>query len=597
MAAAFPRPDVYFFRHLSCRGEARPGWGGSLAAVDASVKEEKPVRVKLHVSTGRVADGTITLDTDPLKGGPAKIVVQAQGSNLFGLVKRKFQHVFRVGELERSRSTHTVFLLRSIKQLAKGNDAMKEEILARSLSLVHKDEAVDMTFANREECDRLGEWIDAKWSVSMIQKSFRGNSRIALALQGKERGGSDGGSAALEDDDEGHREREGVGMVDGAGFGRLPTLDRAAKMKLQDDLLDGVHVAYHDLSLRGYRSNSSPRRLRYDCESKAGLIFLEPSFEGDGPTIIQPISTLIQVGGGPSAFGLTASLLRATADKKEQRAKAVSLVFSERSVDITCGSEEDATELVLYFSEVKGFTRAKPPSQDLDLTPLPMRAAPAPAPALVAAAARSAAGAGESEALPDSVSKETWRDLGAISGGAGVGGHRGEHSPARQVAGRAGAAAGAAVHSADPTREKGMDPSFSTRFRSGYRVGDGDEDAELERQASAASGFSAASSLLGAGTHAHRHGNKSNAAPATETDEAALLEKQASAASGFGASPSLRMITSPASPSGGDGGRGGGGNGNGRSSITQHRMWTTHQGTTSAAAAAAAAASEEASDA
>ncbi|CAM9673356.1 unnamed protein product, partial [Hapterophycus canaliculatus] len=129
--------------------------------------QEKPVRVKLHVSAGRVADGTISLDTDPREGGPAQLVVQAHGSNLFGLVKREFQHVFEVGELERSRSTHTAFLLRSIKQLAKGNEAMKEEILARSLSLVHRNEAVDMTFATREECDKLGEWIDAKWSVSM----------------------------------------------------------------------------------------------------------------------------------------------------------------------------------------------------------------------------------------------------------------------------------------------------------------------------------------------------------------------------------------------------------------------------------------------
>lgn len=41
-------------------------------------------------------------------------------SNLFGLVKRETRHVFEVGELERSRSTHTTFLLRSIKHLAKG---------------------------------------------------------------------------------------------------------------------------------------------------------------------------------------------------------------------------------------------------------------------------------------------------------------------------------------------------------------------------------------------------------------------------------------------------------------------------------------------
>lgn len=43
------------------------------------VLQEKPVRVKLHVSTGRVADGTITLDANPEEGGPAQLVVQAHG--------------------------------------------------------------------------------------------------------------------------------------------------------------------------------------------------------------------------------------------------------------------------------------------------------------------------------------------------------------------------------------------------------------------------------------------------------------------------------------------------------------------------------------
>lgn len=48
-------------------------------------------------------------------------------------------------------------------------------------------------------------------------------------------------------------------------------------------------------ALGGFISTSSPRRLRYDCKSKAGLVYLEPSFEGDGDTIVQPISSLIQV--------------------------------------------------------------------------------------------------------------------------------------------------------------------------------------------------------------------------------------------------------------------------------------------------------------
>lgn len=44
---------------------------------------------------------------------------------------------------------------------------MKKELLARSLSLVHENEAVDMTFASQKECNDLGDWIDAKWSVAM----------------------------------------------------------------------------------------------------------------------------------------------------------------------------------------------------------------------------------------------------------------------------------------------------------------------------------------------------------------------------------------------------------------------------------------------
>lgn len=41
-------------------------------------------------------------------------------STLFGLVKREHRHVFKVGELERSRSTHTAFLRRSVRHLVKG---------------------------------------------------------------------------------------------------------------------------------------------------------------------------------------------------------------------------------------------------------------------------------------------------------------------------------------------------------------------------------------------------------------------------------------------------------------------------------------------
>jgi len=41
--------------------------------------------------------------------------------------------------------------------------------------------------------------------------------------------------------------RRGEAELDGAGFARLPVLDRATRRKLQDDLLDGLHVTYHDL--------------------------------------------------------------------------------------------------------------------------------------------------------------------------------------------------------------------------------------------------------------------------------------------------------------------------------------------------------------
>lgn len=140
----------------------------------------------------------------------------------------------------------------------------------------------------------------------------------------------------------------------------LPKLDEATKSKLQDDLLNGVHVTYHDLgetsiihvygltffketveflsyfeipffppsppkrvffnanvlvpcilclsplvgwpsasgpgkAFGGNYSRSFPRRLRYDCESKDGTIYLEASYEEDGKTIVQNIADLIQV--------------------------------------------------------------------------------------------------------------------------------------------------------------------------------------------------------------------------------------------------------------------------------------------------------------
>ncbi|CAB1121578.1 unnamed protein product [Ectocarpus sp. CCAP 1310/34] len=461
---------------------------------------DKPVRVKLHVSSGKVADGNIGLEKLP--GGDMQIVVQAHGSNLFGLVKREFRHVFKVGELERSSSTHTSFLLRSVKHLSKGDKKMKKEILERSLSLVHKNEAVDMTFASKTECDQLGEWIAAKWSVAMLQKSFKGNPRIAMALQGRNMSmARQGAYDAPKKAGRRGRGRGGGGggqdEVDGAGFGRLPKLDAKTKAKLEEDLLNGVHVTYHDLSLRGYISTSTPRRLRYDCQSKAGLIYLEASFEGDGDDIVEPLSSLVQVGGGLSAHGPTASLLRATAgDNNDQRAAAVSLVFSARSMDITCGCVKDAHELVLYFSELKGFTRAKPSNRSL------------------------------LGYAPDDAGRQTARESCIGVRGGGNGEHRGESPRQRDDVHAAGAAMlnmsetgspGTGIDVEDATGQSAPSygarkmapaetlgssvPSFSTRFRSGYGDddrGDGGEGSPgLLRQSSGASGFNATASVRG----------------------------------------------------------------------------------------------------
>lgn len=47
------------------------------AVMFAELVKAKPVRVKLHVSLGRIADGTIGLVA--VDGAPAHLVVQAQG--------------------------------------------------------------------------------------------------------------------------------------------------------------------------------------------------------------------------------------------------------------------------------------------------------------------------------------------------------------------------------------------------------------------------------------------------------------------------------------------------------------------------------------
>lgn len=39
-------------------------------------------------------------------------------------------------------------------------------MLGRSLSLIQKSEAVAITFESKATRDQLGDWIDAKWSVS-----------------------------------------------------------------------------------------------------------------------------------------------------------------------------------------------------------------------------------------------------------------------------------------------------------------------------------------------------------------------------------------------------------------------------------------------
>lgn len=53
----------------------------------------------------------------------------------------------------------------------KGDEAAKEELLKRSLSLIHEREAIDITCGNEQDCEKLGDWIDAKWSVARLVKS------------------------------------------------------------------------------------------------------------------------------------------------------------------------------------------------------------------------------------------------------------------------------------------------------------------------------------------------------------------------------------------------------------------------------------------
>ncbi|CAN0550994.1 unnamed protein product, partial [Ectocarpus sp. 12 AP-2014] len=204
-----------------------------------------------------------------------------------------------------------------------------------------------------------------------------------------------------------------------------------------------------------------------------------------------------QVGGGLSAHGPTASLLRATAgDNKDQRAAAVSLVFSARSMDITCGCVKDAHELVLYFSELKGFTRAKPPNRSL------------------------------LGYAPDDAGRQTARESCIGVRGGGTGGHRGESPRQQDDVHAAGAAMlnmsetggpGTGIDVEDATGQSAPSygaqkmspaetlgssvPSFSTRFRSGYGDDDRGDDGEglpgLPRQSSGASGFNATASLRG----------------------------------------------------------------------------------------------------
>eukprot|EP00904_Undaria_pinnatifida_P000636 jgi/Undpi1/10573/HiC_scaffold_29.g13023.m1 len=112
-----------------------------------------------------MAEGTISLDEEPGKQ-PAKLVISAQGSTLFGLVKQEHRYVFNLGELERSHSKRTSFLNRSICDVSGGDAAVKDDMLARSLSLLHENEVVDVTCDSKEECDRLGEWIDAEWCAA-----------------------------------------------------------------------------------------------------------------------------------------------------------------------------------------------------------------------------------------------------------------------------------------------------------------------------------------------------------------------------------------------------------------------------------------------
>ena len=84
-----------------------------------------------------------------------------------------------------------------------------------------------------------------------LENSYRGNARIVLALQGKSASLEQQGVYDALEKSGNNRRADGGGCrkseLDAAGFARLPRLDRKTAKKLQDDLLDGLHVTYHDL--------------------------------------------------------------------------------------------------------------------------------------------------------------------------------------------------------------------------------------------------------------------------------------------------------------------------------------------------------------
>lgn len=84
-----------------------------------------------------------------------------------------------------------------------------------------------------------------KKKTNRIQKSFRRDSRTALARQGKSKTLNDEGIYEVLD---------AIKAEEGAELA-LPQLEPDKLDKLQDDLLDGIHVMYHDKGEGSIKTN------------------------------------------------------------------------------------------------------------------------------------------------------------------------------------------------------------------------------------------------------------------------------------------------------------------------------------------------------